>query len=206
MDVADAERTIEGAVPGDVVAFVGGEPTLAAELPHLLRRATARPGVRTLLQTNGRRLAYPAYAIALAEAAKSLALDVSLQGSSAAMHDYHTATPGSFAQTARGIQNARARGLSVGVTVVVTRSNYRHLAEIVRLVRALGADALHLATLAPIGSARTSLLRLQPNEALVRALIDAAVSEGARRGVRVIVDDPEAAGLGDRFAGLGVTA
>lgn len=206
MDVVEAERIIEGAVPGDVVAFVGGEPTLAAELPDLLRCATARPGVRTLLQTNGRRLAYPAYAVALAEAAKSLALDVSLHGSSAAMHDYHTATPGSFAQTARGIQNARARGLSVGVTVVVTRSNDRHLAEIVRLVRALGADALHLAPLSPVGSARTSLLRLQPNEELARARIDTAVSEGARRGVRVIVGDPEAAGLEGRFAGLGVTA
>lgn len=204
--IEEASRTIDAAEPGDVLCFVGGEPTLVGELPDLLRRAADRPSVSALLQTNGRRLAYPAYADVLAQASRQLSLDVSLFGSSAAMHDYHASSPGSFAQTARGIQNARARGMPVGVSVVVTRSNFRHLVEVVRLVRALGADALRLARLEPLGSARASLLRISPNEELARPLLEAAAAEGRRLGVQVTVGEPGETGPQGRFAGLGPTA
>lgn len=205
VDIEAAREALETIEPGDVIAFVGGEPTLVDALPELLARATSL-GAKALLQTNARRLAYPAYTAALAGAAKDLSLDVSLFGSSAAMHDYHTRSPGSFAQAARGLLNARAHGLRTGVTVVVTRSNFRHLVDVVRLVRPLGADAVHFAPLEPVGAASARLLRLTPNEAMVEPHLAAATSEARRLGMTAVTGDPDTAGLGHRFAGTGATA
>jgi MoaA/NifB/PqqE/SkfB family radical SAM enzyme len=159
-----------------------------------------------LLQTNGRRLAYPSYVASLVAAAPGLALDVSLLGSTAAMHDYHTRTPGSFAQTAKGIRNASSQKLRVGVTVVVTRSNYRHLVDIVRLARALGADAIHVARLEPAGEVLAHPHRLTPNALLTAPHVDAALAEAGRLGMTAIVGDPSATALAGRFAGTGVVA
>lgn len=202
---AELQRALEGVAKGDVVAFTGGEPTLIEALPDLIREATGR-GAAVLLQTNGRRLAYPSYVTLLAAAAPSLALDVSLLGSTAAMHDYHTRTPGSFAQTAKGIRNAASQKLRVGVTVVVTRSNHRHLVDIVRLARALGADAVHFAPLEPAGEVRANPHRLTPNALLAAPHVDAAVSEARRLGMASVVGDPAATELASRFAGTGVIA
>src|SRR6185369_7324063 len=92
--------------PGEIVAFAGGEPTIFDELIPAIAAADAAGARRIVLQTNGRRLAYRSYARELAAASRRLVLDLSLQGSSEAMHEYHTAAPGSFKQTAQGIRNA----------------------------------------------------------------------------------------------------
>src|SRR5262245_14709106 len=80
----DVARWIAAIVPGEVVAFVGGEPTIWDELPAWIRAAGERDPASILVQTNGRRLAYRAFACVLREASPRLALDVSLHGSTAA--------------------------------------------------------------------------------------------------------------------------
>ncbi len=200
--ILDAVNAIQ---PGEDVAFVGGEPTLSDGLPELVRLAEERGAESILVQTNARRLAYPAYADALCDASKRLAIDASLFGASSAMHDYHTRVPQSFAQTARGIRRVSARGVRVGITVVVTRSNYRHLGEIVRLGRALGADAVHLATLERLGSADASYPSLAPNDELARPYLAAARADAARLGMRLLEGSPEGTDLEARFAGTGPT-
>ncbi len=190
--------------PGETVAFVGGEPTLSERLPALIREAEARGAARIIVQTNGRRLAYRAYAGELAAASSRLVLDVSLHGSSEAMHEYHTATPGSFKQTAQGIRNARAAGLRPGVTTVVTRSNYRHLHEVVQLAQALGATAQHFALVEPLGRAAEASDRLVPRSELLRPYLNRATAEARRLGMELLVGEsaaPPEARL--RFAGMG---
>lgn len=203
------EAAIRAAVtaiqPDDAVAFIGGEPTLSGGLPELVRLADERGAASILVQTNARRLAYPAYADALCDASTRLMLDASLFGASSAVHDYHTRAPGSFAQTARGIRRVSARGLKVGITVVVTRSNYRHLGEIVRLSRALGADAIHLAAVEPEGAARNALASLVPNEELARPYVADARAHASRLGMRFLEGRPEGTDLAARFAGTGPT-
>jgi MoaA/NifB/PqqE/SkfB family radical SAM enzyme len=200
---ADVARDLAAIAVGDVAAFVGGEPTLAGALIEWLKSADERGARRVLLQTNARRLAYPAYAKALRDATPKLALDVSLFGSTAAMHDFHTRAPGSFAETGRGIRNARAAGIPVGVSIVVTRSNYRHLSEIVELARALGADSAHLAPLELLGSAMTLERSVSPSGELTEPHLARAVATAARKRMR-IVNGPVSA-EDDRFAGTGVT-
>jgi len=117
----DLERAIDAIRPGETVAFVGGEPTLFAALPEWIRAADARGAASVLVQTNGRRLAYRAFARALREASPRLRLDVSLHGATAPMHDWHTGTEGSFAQTVQGLRHARVERIPAGVTVVITR-------------------------------------------------------------------------------------
>src|SRR5262245_8508013 len=113
VEAAAVERTLASLGDGESVAFVGGEPTLDDRLLPWVAAAVRRGASLIIVQTNGRRLAYPAYARALAEAASvepprgALRLDVSLHGSTEAMHDYHTQVSGSFRQTLTGITNAR---------------------------------------------------------------------------------------------------
>lgn len=203
---ADIAALIDAVQPGEVVAFLGGEPTLAEALPTWIRAVAARGAARIVVQTNGRRLAYRAYARALVEASPRLALDVSLHGSTAAMHDYHTGVPGSFAQTVQGLRHARAECIPFGVTAVVTRSSFRHLAEIVRVAHAAGAAAIHLAPVEPFGRAARAGSRLVPAPEMVMPYLSRAVAEAQRVGLGVqigdrVVSDPSGAAAG-LFAGL----
>jgi MoaA/NifB/PqqE/SkfB family radical SAM enzyme len=182
-------RAIEAVVPGDVVAFLGGEPTLFAALPAWIRAADARGAGGIVVQTNGRRLAYRAFARTLREASPRLSLDVSLQGSTPAMHDWHTGTAGSFAQTVQGIRNARAEHIAAGVTTVVTRSNFRHLAEIVRVAHAAFAAAIHFVPVAPFGRALGAGPRLVPAPQMVAPYLQRAMAEAARLSIVVQVGE-----------------
>jgi|HubBroStandDraft_6_1064221.scaffolds.fasta_scaffold85656_4 MoaA/NifB/PqqE/SkfB family radical SAM enzyme len=201
VDPAGAIAAVE---PGESVAFQGGEPTIFAGLAAWIRAADARGAARIVVQTNGRRLAYRAYARALGEASERLVLDVSLHGSTAPMHEYHTGVPGSFAQTVQGLRNARAEGIRAGVTTVVTRSSFRHLAEIVRVAHAAGALAIHFAPAEPSGRAATNRPRIVPEAEMVLPHLQRAVAEAQRLGLGVQVGDratPSSAG--ELFAGIG---
>ena len=198
----DVAAQIAAIFPGDTVAFTGGEPTIHDELPAWIKAADARGAARVVVQTNGRRLAYRAFTRALREASPRLALDVALQGATAAMHEYHTGTPGSFEQTVRGARQARAERIPVGITTVVTRSNFRHLGEIARLAHAIGAEAIHLAKTEPFGRAAEARDRLLPARELVLPHLTRAAAEAQRLGLVVVVGDLESTGI---FAGIGET-
>lgn len=183
--ISEAARLASGSA--GVVALVGGEPTLREDLPELVALARREGASGVLVQTNGRRLAYPTYAKALREAGVT-AVDVSLHGSTAAMHDYHTAVPGSFVQTVTGLRTARGAGLRVAVTTVVTRSNYRHLVEVVRLVHACGVRALRLSTVRALGRARGGGPALQASPELLRPHLDAADKAARALSVSLLID------------------
>jgi MoaA/NifB/PqqE/SkfB family radical SAM enzyme len=183
-----------------VVAFVGGEPTLHPRLFEWRAAARAAGATRIVVQTNGRRLAYRSWTVGLRGAGAD-AVEVSLYGSTAAMHEYHTNVPESFSQTLTGLGVARATGLDVSVTTVVTRSNYRHLVDLVLLVAARGVRRLQLSPLVRAGRAARAWSRLAPSPALVTPFVAAAVQVGRTLGVDVTtgpVDDLDAA-----FAGIG---
>jgi MoaA/NifB/PqqE/SkfB family radical SAM enzyme len=196
----DVAAQIAAISPGDTVAFTGGEPTVHDELPAWIKAADAQGAARIVVQTNGRRLAYRAFARALREASPRLALDVALQGATAAMHEYHTGTPGSFEQTVRGARQARTARIPIGITTVVTRSNFRHLGEIARLAHAVGAEAIHLAKTEPLGRAAEARDRLLPAREMVLPHLTRAAAEARRLGLVVVIGGLEPTGI---FAGIG---
>ena len=205
----DAERAVERAASevarGETVALVGGEPTLDDRLPSFVRALDAAGAGRIVVQTNGRRLAYRSYARLLREASERLSLEVSIAGSTEAMHDYHTGTPGSFKQTVTGLRNARAEQLPASVSCVVTRSNFRHLADVVRICHAVSARGLRLALAQPLGAARELRDRVVPAPELVTPYLVIARTEAEKLGLAVTVTTTSAPeeGAAGAFAGLG---
>jgi cyclic pyranopterin phosphate synthase len=186
--------------PGDVVAFVGGEPTLSPALLQLVSRARALGATEVIVQTNGRRLAYADYARALLNAGVT-AVDVSLHGSTSVMHEAHTRAPGSFGQTVTGLGVAVSVGLRTGVSTVVTRSNVRHLADIVRVAHARSVRRVALHALVLSGSALAAAPRLLFPDVIAAPHILEARRVARRLGVELSdrADEDRAAPI---FAGL----
>ncbi len=164
--LAPAAAQVDVAPVHETLAFVGGEPTLVEELGDLVERARGRGVSRIVVQTNARRLAVPGIAEALARAGVT-SLDVSLLGDSEALHDYHADAAGSFRQTIVGIRRARAARLLVAISVVVTRSNYRHLSGIVRVAHTLDAEAVRVALAEPCGAGNGDAMRLVADRRMV---------------------------------------
>ncbi|MBC7264696.1 MAG: radical SAM protein [Chloroflexi bacterium] len=111
------------------VSFTGGEPTLRADLPELVRYAKAK-GMRVNLITNGLRCSQPAYVAALAEAGLDSA-QVSLEGGSAEIHDAVVRHPGAFEKTTRAVKELRAAGIHTHTNTTICGGNRNHLLELV---------------------------------------------------------------------------
>lgn len=167
------------------VVFAGGEPTLDPSLQSLARSAVANGARRVLVQTNGRRLAYPGYLGELV-AAGVTHFDVSLHGPTPAIHDFHTQVQGSFLQTAKGLQNAVRERCTVGVTTVVTRSNFRHLPAIVDLLRRIGVRSWHVSTARPLGGARDDASAVVPRLGMIEASLDVALRRAVESRIDVV--------------------
>lgn len=191
---------------GEAVALVGGEPTLRPDLFDLIRLARQQGARAVVVQTNGRRLAYASYARGLA-AAGATAVDVSLHGSTAAMHDFHTQAAGSFAQTVTALGVARAAGLTVGVSVALTRSNFRHASEIARVAVTRGARALQLSPVCQLAGAAPLAPSLLPSAEMLRPFVLDAARVARSLGAEVLLDGRAShPSLLDLFAGVGLPA
>ncbi len=201
----DVEASVATIEAGEAVAFVGGEPCLHEGLATWIAAAIARGASGVVVQTNGRRLGDGERARELSAAANGLlSFDVSLHGASAAMHDYHTGIDGSFVETRRGLVALARERLPFGVTVVVTRSNFRHLAEIARLAAELGAKAIHFAGVEVFGVAAANEARVVPASELVTPHLAAAANAARKAGLGVVaasVAEPSSARA--LFAGIG---
>lgn len=128
----DEVRTVLGRIASEAkvpsVSFTGGEATLRDDLPDMIRHARSL-GMRVNLVTNGLRAADADYVAALRDAGLHSA-QVSIEGTTEAIHDAVTRLPGSFARTARAVANFAAAGLHVHTNTTICRTN---LDDVVRL-------------------------------------------------------------------------
>lgn len=143
------------------ISFVGGEPTLHPALVSLVEEARRLGFVRIGLQTNGRRLADEALVTALRQAGLT-DLHLSVHGGEPAVHDHHVGTPGAFAEVVRTLSHARAAGLTVVATTVLSRSNHRVLEPLARFLRGSGVAAWSIAIPVAAGAAVLSFERTHP--------------------------------------------
>lgn len=157
--VTDVEAELGALDLGLGVTFVGGEPLLHPDLARLVA-AAARRAPRVGVQTHAGH-ADPETLRALADAGLT-DVHLSLHGETAAVHDYHTDRPGSFGRVLGAMVAARAVGLSVYVSTVVTRSNARNLPALARLLAARGADAWCMHVPRARGRAATAFDRVYP--------------------------------------------
>jgi MoaA/NifB/PqqE/SkfB family radical SAM enzyme len=130
-----------------ILVFSGGEPLMRPDVWELALEAK-RIGLPTALATNG--------TIMNAEVAQRVRdvgfrrVSISFDGPDAPTHDQFRGD-GAFDASIRGFKELRAVGMSMQINTTVARHNYRKLDEAYRLALDLGADALHIFMLVPVG-------------------------------------------------------
>lgn len=131
-----------------VLVFSGGEPLFRPDVFELGAYARAR-GFRIALATNG--------TLVTREVAERIRdtgfsrVSISLDGARAETHDAFRGFPGSFAGALRAAEFLRACGVSVQINSTVARHNVAELPDLLALAVRIGADALHIFMLVPVG-------------------------------------------------------
>src|ERR1700722_10509233 len=114
----------------------GGEPTLRDDLFPLVATARKLGFERVLVQTNGMRLAYPAYAEALLRAGVT---DLSLNIKSHLAHQHDALSGGeSHALVVRALENLSGRDVRLAADVLLTRTTSPELEATVGFFAARG--------------------------------------------------------------------
>jgi MoaA/NifB/PqqE/SkfB family radical SAM enzyme len=153
LDDADWLRVVDEAVElGAVEAVVtGGEPLLRRDLALEICERLARAGLGVTMNTNGW-FVDGAVADRLA-ACPGFRANVSIDGSTAELHDAARGVPGSWERAVKAVDRLLERGVTVEIVHVVTPANERHLADFLDVARLLGAPRVRLAIVAPYGAA-----------------------------------------------------
>ncbi len=171
------------------VVFTGGEPTLHPDIISLVRRAKEL-GFRSIqIQSNGRMFAYKKLCRDV-KAAGATEFSPGVHGHTADCHDYLTTVKGSFEQTTRGIANLKELGYKIITNSVITRSNFRHLPELARLLVDLGVDQFQLAFVHPVGSAGpdANFASIVPRLELLTPYLHRALDIGAQNNCKVMTE------------------
>lgn len=161
------------------VVFTGGDPLMRDDLFELLDYSRSI-GLRTAVS--------PAVSAGLSEdTLKSFrelgvsAVSISLDGSTAALHDDIRRVPGTFDATVQAVKTALTLGLRVQVNSVVMSRNFHDLPELFHLVKSLGVPVWELFFIVVTGRALSSLdLGSEKFEEAARFAVEAS-----KRGVAV---------------------
>jgi AdoMet-dependent heme synthase len=99
-------------------------------------------------------------------------VSVSLDGATADVHDRMRQIPGAFERAIAGIRCLRELQVPFQINVTLTKQNAGQLGEVYELARSLGAVAVHLFMLVPVGCGRvlagTDMLSPQEYEEIMR--------------------------------------
>ena len=151
LSTAEAQRLIDQIAEMRVPVFVitGGDPLKRPDIFDLVEYATAR-GVRTSLTPSATPL-LTREAIAELQRRGLARLAVSLDGSTAEIHDAFRRVPGSYEWTLQAIRWARELGLPVQINTTITRRNVADFDDMVRLLETLDIAMWSVFFLVPTG-------------------------------------------------------
>lgn len=220
LDVDEADELMRQVAdfgrPPPIFVITGGDPFERPDLPEIIRRGRAR-GLPVAVSPSGTAKLNRA-SLAVAHDAGAVAVSLSLDGSTAEVHDGFRGIPGTFERTMSAWREARDLGLKVQVNTTVTRRNVRQLPEIAALVRDYGAMTWSAFMLVPTGrGADLGPLTARETEDVLNFLHDVGrtvpvrTTEGhhfrrvaiQRRVLEQVGDDPVAVlGLGDLYRDL----
>jgi heme b synthase len=131
-----------------ILVFSGGEPLFRRDLFDLARHAKNR-GLTTALATNGTLINYEtAEKIVLAGFER---VAISIDGACAETHDKFRGIPGSFTRALAGFLHLKSAGMSMQINCTLARHNVAERDRLYELALDLGADALHIFMLVPVG-------------------------------------------------------
>jgi heme b synthase len=130
-----------------ILVFSGGEPLMRRDVFQLAQAATDID-IPIALATNGTTISAE-----VAQRIKEVGfrrVSISFDGPDPATHDRFRGV-GSFDASIAGFKMLRRLGVSMQINTTVAQHNYRKLDETYRLALDLGADALHIFMLVPVG-------------------------------------------------------
>jgi MoaA/NifB/PqqE/SkfB family radical SAM enzyme len=184
-EAVDVMAAVDAAdVAGKTVVLAGGEIILRRELTDWIERARELGARRVVVQTNGRMLAYPKMVRRLKKAGCDV-FAVALHGHRFELHDWLTRSEGSFEQTLKGLENLRAAQAVTIVNSIITRSNYRHMPELVQLASRYGVVAVRFVWPKREGDAEQEWAMLEPDPSMVARYARIASGVGEKLRVRV---------------------
>jgi AdoMet-dependent heme synthase len=135
--------------PPPIFVLTGGDPFQRPDLFDLVRHGT-RLGLAVAVSPSGTPTLTAGRLAELREAG-ARAISLSLDGSTAEVHDRFRGVPGVFGWTLEAWQAARELGLKVQINTTVTGHNLADLADIAALVHRLGAVSWSAFLLVPTG-------------------------------------------------------
>jgi len=131
-----------------VLVFSGGEPLCREDLFELVRYAHSL-GITTALATNGTLIDE-----SVAEQISNSGIarvSVSLDGATAEVHNRLRQLEGSFEKAIEGIGYLREQKVPFQINITLTKHNAGQLEEVYDLAKSLGAVAVHIFMLVPVG-------------------------------------------------------
>ncbi|WP_329297527.1 TIGR04053 family radical SAM/SPASM domain-containing protein [Streptomyces sp. NBC_00659] len=138
--------------PAPLFVITGGDPFQRPDLTDLIAYGRSI-GVRVAVSPSGTPT-LTAERLRAVHAAGASGLSLSLDGSTAELHDAFRGVPGVFRWTLDAWDTARALGMKVQINTTVTRHNLHDLPDIVRLVAEHGAMLWSAFFLVPTGRGR----------------------------------------------------
>ncbi|MBI4840630.1 MAG: TIGR04053 family radical SAM/SPASM domain-containing protein [candidate division NC10 bacterium] len=157
--------------PAPLLVFTGGDPLRRADVFDLVAAGTAR-GLRVALTPSGTAAARREKIFRL-KASGLARLAVSLDGSTAAIHDAFRGVRGSYDWTMRILDYAREAELPVQINTTVTRYNREDLPALAERLRGMGIVLWSIFFLVPTGRGRKEDgVSAQEYEEILNDLVD----------------------------------
>lgn len=169
------------------IVFTGGEPTIRPDILELVKYAK-KSGFKSIqIQSNGRRFAYVDFCKQIISVGAN-EFSPALHGHIPELHDHLTGANGAFSQTIRGIINLKRLNQLVITNTVITKSNYRHLPDIAKLLVKLKVDQFQFAFVHALGNAAENFDSVVPRKSLVEPYVKKALDIGINAGIRVMTE------------------
>lgn len=131
-----------------VLVFSGGEPLCRGDLFELINFSKSL-GIIPALATNGTLIDSDIADKILSSGV--MRVSVSLDGATSEIHNKLRQLPGSFEKAIEGIGYLRERKIPFQINMTLTRHNAHQLQDIYSLAKSLGAVAVHIFMLVPVG-------------------------------------------------------
>ncbi len=159
-----------------ILVLSGGEPLYRPDIFEIARHAANTGRLKVALATNGT-LIDERIAKKIVEAGVER-VSISLDGADAKIHDEFRKIPGSFEKALYGFRTLKKLGMSLQINSTIANHNVHQLRDLYELALKLGADALHIFMLVPVGCgveiAEDQMLSAQKYEETLNLFYDLA--------------------------------
>lgn len=131
-----------------ILVLSGGEPLYRPDIFKIASYARSK-GLKVALATNGT-LVDEAIARRIVDAGVQR-VSISFDGADAKTHDEFRKLPGSFDRAIEGFKHLKKLGMSMQMNSTIAKHNVHQLRDLYDMALSLGADALHIFMLVPVG-------------------------------------------------------